>query len=86
MELRRHDDAARAALERFKKKFDSKMTILSKKRMKVLEEEKELENNMIKFNTFVKEKQLKVQRGIELFVCFQKIAICLFSGIQKVIW
>ena len=41
------------------------MKNLKIKMVKVKEEQKELETNLIKFNAFVKEKQLKVERGIK---------------------
>ena len=65
VELRRQDESAGGVLQRYKKKYDDKMKYLKNKKVKVLDEQKELESNLIKFNAFVKEKQLKVQRGIQ---------------------
>lgn len=65
IELRRADDSARLALERYKKKYSDKMSTVKEKMAKVKDEQKDLETNLIKFNAFVKEKQLKVERGIK---------------------
>ena len=44
-----------------KGKYSDKMKTLKTKMKKVKEEQKDLETNLIKFNAFVKEKQLKVR-------------------------
>ena len=60
IELRRNDDSARSALEKYKKNYNDKMSTLKVKKTKVKEEQTDLQNNLVKFNAFVKEKQLKV--------------------------
>ena len=60
IELRKNDESARINLEKAKSKYSDKMKTLKTKMKKVKEEQKDLETNLIKFNAFVKEKQLKV--------------------------
>ena len=60
IELRRNDESARINLEKAKAKYSERMKTLKKKVAKVKDEQKDLETNLIKFNAFVKEKQLKV--------------------------
>ena len=60
IELRKNDESARINLEKAKGKYSDKMKTLKTKMKKVKEEQKDLETNLIKFNAFVKEKQLKV--------------------------
>ena len=59
IELRKNDESARINLEKAKGKYSDKMKTLKTKMKKVKEEQKDLETNLIKFNAFVKEKQLK---------------------------
>jgi hypothetical protein len=61
IELRKNDESARINLEKAKSKYSDKMKTLKTKMKKVKEEQKDLETNLIKFNAFVKEKQLKVK-------------------------
>ena len=61
IELRKNDESARINLEKAKGKYSDKMKTLKTKMKKVKEEQKDLETNLIKFNAFVKEKQLKVK-------------------------
>ena len=61
IELRKNDESARINLEKAKGKYSDKMKTLKTKMKKVKEEQKDLETNLIKFNAFVKEKQLKVR-------------------------
>ena len=61
IELRKNDESARINLEKAKSKYSDKMKTLKTKMKKVREEQKDLETNLIKFNAFVKEKQLKVK-------------------------
>lgn len=65
IELRRNDDSARIALDRYKKRYKDKMSTVQSKMAQIMKEQSEMENNLIKFNAFVKEKQLKVERGIK---------------------
>ena len=64
IELRKNDESARINLEKAKGKYSDKMKTLKTKMKKVKEEQKDLETNLIKFNAFVKEKQLKVKSEI----------------------
>ena len=63
IELRKRDDYARHNLEAAKRKHANKMKTIKQKMAKVKDEQEQLETNLVKFNAFVKEKQLKVERG-----------------------
>lgn len=65
IELRRNDDSARIALDRYKKRYKDKMEGVQTKMSQIRKEQNDMETNLIKFNAFVKEKQLKAERGIK---------------------
>ena len=52
-------------LQESKKKYQEKIHRLKEKTKKIKKEEKELVDNLAKFNTFVKEKKLKVERALK---------------------
>ena len=63
IELRKRDEYARFNLDSAKRKHANKMKTIKQKLAKVKDEQEQLETNLVKFNAFVKEKQLKVERG-----------------------
>ena len=63
IELRKRDEYAKYNLEQAKRKHANKMKTIKQKMAKVKEEQEQLQTNLVKFNAFVKEKQLKVERG-----------------------
>ena len=52
-------------LQESKKKYQEKIHRLKEKTKRIKKEEKELVDNLAKFNTFVKEKKLKVERALK---------------------
>ena len=65
IDLRKLNTDASTILIDTKKKHAEKMKRLKEKMEQLHREQKDLELNLTKFNTFVKEKQLKVERGIQ---------------------
>ena len=65
IELRRRNEQASMVLQESKKKHKDKMNELKERMQKIKSEEQELVNNLAKFNAFVKEKKLKVERAIK---------------------
>lgn len=63
IELRKRDEYARYNLEQAKRKHANKMKSIREKMAKIKDEQEQLQTNLVKFNAFVKEKQLKVERG-----------------------
>ena len=59
IELRKRDEYARFNLDSAKRKHANKMKTIKQKLAKVKDEQEQLETNLVKFNAFVKEKQLK---------------------------
>ena len=63
IELRKRDEYAKYNLEQVKRKHGNKMKSIRQKMSKIKDEQEQLQTNLVKFNAFVKEKQLKVERG-----------------------